>query len=368
NNASHTGNITYIYDATGVKLKKITTEGSSSTTEYAGNYIYKNGTLEFFNHAEGIVEHEADGYKYVYQFKDHLGNIRLSYKDADKNGAITQSEIVQEKNYYPFGLQHKGYNFDVKGRKHDYGYNGKEEQSELGLDWIDYGARNYNAAIGRWMNMDPLAEKYYDKSSYNYSLNNPVFFVDPDGRTVDVTDLVNGGTKTDTWLLINLMANLSETTGSVIKKSTSRDGVSTLTEGECKSNCKKSNKAGSYVSHLLSNDSGTITVKNNDRNTRQTADGRQFKQFGSQASPNGEIYLDAMQISNIQYSLESKNVDSRTMDTGFVFLHESLHTRFGASYFNSARDNNEKEGGRFRDPTGGFCQSRFCRSNGRKDK
>ncbi|WP_160112005.1 DUF6443 domain-containing protein [Aquimarina sp. AU58] len=184
NNASHNGNITYIYDATGVKLKKITTEGSSSTTEYAGKFVYKNGNLEFFNHTEGIVEKEADGYKYVYQFKDHLGNIRLSYKDADKNGSITQSEIVQEKNYYPFGMTHSGYNTMLRGRNHNYGYNGKEEQDELGLDWMDYGARNYDTSLGRWMNLDPLAEQYLSLSPYNYTMNNPVFFVDPDGQEV----------------------------------------------------------------------------------------------------------------------------------------------------------------------------------------
>ena len=87
NNTAHTGNIQYIYDATGAKLKKIATEGSSLTeTEYAGNYIYKNGTLEFFNHPEGYIEKETDGYKYVYQYKDHLGNIRLSYSDKDGDG------------------------------------------------------------------------------------------------------------------------------------------------------------------------------------------------------------------------------------------------------------------------------------------
>ncbi len=182
-NTSNNGNITYVYDATGAKQRKIVTERSTTTTtDYASNFVYKNGVLAFFNHAEGYVEKDDDGYEYIYQYKDHLGNIRLSYKDQNKDGTITQSEIVEEKNYYPFGLQHKGYNSTVFGRRHEYGYNGKEEQNELGLEWLDFHARNYDASLGRWMNLDPLAEKFPYVSSYTSFNNNPIFYVDPDGR------------------------------------------------------------------------------------------------------------------------------------------------------------------------------------------
>jgi RHS repeat-associated protein len=82
---------------------------------------------------------------------------------------------------YPFGLKHKGYNNVVNGVHHPYGYNGKEENLELGLDWLDFSARNYDPAIGRWMNLDPLAEKMRRHSPYNYAFDNPVYFIDPDG-------------------------------------------------------------------------------------------------------------------------------------------------------------------------------------------
>ncbi len=116
---------------------------------------------------------------------DHLGNIRLSYSDADGNGAIDAStEIIEEKNYYPFGLVHKGYNNVVNGTAHPYGYGGKEENQEFGLEWLDFGARNYDASLGRWFTIDPKAEDIMqvDLTPYNYSWNNPINVSDPDGQ------------------------------------------------------------------------------------------------------------------------------------------------------------------------------------------
>ncbi|MDH7448431.1 RHS repeat domain-containing protein [Aquimarina sp. 2201CG14-23] len=96
----------------------------------------------------------------------------------------SKKEIKSSKktgSYYPFGLQHKGYNNTIVGRKHNYGFTGKEEQDELGLAWIDITARNYDPAIARWMNLDPLAEQMRRHSPYNYAFNSPIFFMDPDG-------------------------------------------------------------------------------------------------------------------------------------------------------------------------------------------
>ncbi len=130
---------------------------------------------------------------YVYNYTDHLGNVRMSYTD---NG--TEAKILEENHYYPFGLKHENYasekfnivkepNGDLyviqptERREWQYKYNGKEWQDELGLNFYDYGARNYDAAIGRWMNVDPLAELSRRWSPYTYCYDNPVKFIDPDG-------------------------------------------------------------------------------------------------------------------------------------------------------------------------------------------
>ncbi|WP_271765159.1 DUF6443 domain-containing protein [Aquimarina algiphila] len=189
-NSEGTGDITYIYDATGTKLKKIAPSGSSLIeTEYAGNYIYKNNVLQYMSTPEGyatptVTPSGVEGYRYVYQYKDHLDNVRLSYTKND----VGNLEIIEENNYYPFGLTHKGYNNTISSLGNSTAqllkFGGKEEQNELGLGWIDITARNYDPTLGRWMNLDPMAEKYYGYSSYNYTINNPVKYVDPDGMDV----------------------------------------------------------------------------------------------------------------------------------------------------------------------------------------
>lgn len=186
-----TGTIEYIYNATGQKLEKIVTQGTTITsTNYLGGYQYTKphlGTwaLQFFPTAEGYVKNTvvngANTYSYVFNYTDHLGNVRLSYSDVDKNGTIATTEILDESHYYPFGLKHSGYN-DRLVTDYKYKYNKKEFQDEMGLNMYDYGARSYDPALGRWMTIDPLAENSRRWTPYNYAYDNPVCFVDPDGR------------------------------------------------------------------------------------------------------------------------------------------------------------------------------------------
>jgi RHS repeat-associated protein len=69
----------------------------------------------------------------------------------------------------------------VNSTDHPHGFGGKEENTELGLEWLDFGVRNYEASLGRWMNLDPLAEIMPSINPYHYCYNNPVNFIDPSG-------------------------------------------------------------------------------------------------------------------------------------------------------------------------------------------
>ncbi|WP_447634998.1 DUF6443 domain-containing protein [Flavobacterium microcysteis] len=232
------GHIEYIYDGAGNKIcKKLREDDSDIITDYIEGFQYINGILSVFKTAEGYVANtpieirgQIIGYakNYVFCATDHLGNIRARYSESSGNPSL-----IGEDNYYPFGLKHEKYNVDVyrhvpvdgtdgyntggtglelipyflsplereRAYAYKYKYNGKELQDEHGLNWYDYGARNYDPAIGRWMNIDPLAETSRRFSPYAYALNNPVYFIDPDGmmaRTSENDDITIRGKNSKT--------------------------------------------------------------------------------------------------------------------------------------------------------------------------
>jgi RHS repeat-associated protein len=247
--------IYYIYNALGEKIKKIISKGAptytSVATEYLNGYHYEGGDLKFFPTAEGYVNvteglmiiggGRSKSYSYVYNYTDHLGNVRLSYtRQTSRSQPIPITTVLEENHYYPFGLKHKKYGSTVKDfvvideeteegyyvgidilppqarKTYQYKYNGKELQDELGLNMYDYGWRNYMPDVGRWTQIDPLFNDLkfaHDKEDvdpddheevymaiindleigggiyntdnlnpYGYGYNNPVSFDDPDGR------------------------------------------------------------------------------------------------------------------------------------------------------------------------------------------
>jgi RHS repeat-associated protein len=161
--------LTYTYDAAGAKLRKVS---GPTTTEYIDGIQYTGTTMDFVQTEEGRILNPTGTPNYEYTLTDHLGNSRVSF-DSSHGG----STALQTEDYYPFGLiASQPY---VTSPPNHYLYNRKELQDEL--TQYDYGARFYDPVIGRWTSVDPLAEKYCAVSGYNYGINNPVRFHDPNG-------------------------------------------------------------------------------------------------------------------------------------------------------------------------------------------
>ena len=143
-----------------------------TTVDYCGDFIYVNGVLKRMLFPGGYVTFRNDSIEcpeYHFYLTDHQGNVRIV---ANQDGTIEQIN-----HYYPYGgLMGESTNSDHQ----PYKYNGKELDRHHGLDWYDYGARWYNGYS--WTTPDPLAEKYYDTSPYVYCADNPIKYIDPDGK------------------------------------------------------------------------------------------------------------------------------------------------------------------------------------------
>jgi RHS repeat-associated protein len=302
------GKITYLYNATGLKLQKMVYVNDIIKTDYLNGFQYYNSKLKYFAHPEGYVSAIDDKFKYVYNYTDHLGNIRLSYSDANDDNQISFEEIIEENNYYPFGLKHSNYNTNEKkyiknevlnklilafypkfqgDGSYNYKYNGKEYQDELGLNMYDYGARNYDPALGRWMNMDPLAEKYVNISTYGYCLNNPIIFVDPNGKEVVAHD------KDAQDLILNALTELLGANHgfSFNKKGVMKHSGSKEHRNDKKNYSKEQMSIFEGFTEIMSNKEYTIDVfKQSGDDTSYSAD---FKNRNFSTDSNGQIIKDS---------------------------------------------------------------------------
>jgi RHS repeat-associated protein len=160
-------NLSYIYDATGRKLRRI---NGATSTDYVDGIQYTGTSMDFVQTEEGRVLNLSGTPNFEYNLSDHLGNARVSFDSS--SGTTTQVD-----DYYPFGLVA---NESISGIKNNYLYNKKELQDGLGQ--YDYGARFYDPVIGRWTTVDPLAEKMVTYSPYGYAFNNPIRFIDIGGQ------------------------------------------------------------------------------------------------------------------------------------------------------------------------------------------
>ncbi|WP_426477978.1 DUF6443 domain-containing protein [Chryseobacterium sp. CBSDS_008] len=179
-------NTSYTYRADGTKVSKTYSMNGSIETNYLDGFQYDNRhaydtsaslytvpTLKFVPTSEGYYDFTEN--KYIYNYTDHLGNIRVSYKN---NG--TALEVIDVNNYYPFGLKHQNGTVvpvPFAGVPYNYKFQGQELQ-ETGF--YSFKWRNYMPDVGRFFNIDPLAESFPYNSTYAFAENRVI-----DGRELE---------------------------------------------------------------------------------------------------------------------------------------------------------------------------------------
>jgi len=218
------GDIDYTYDASGRKLRtyniyvrtRLGHGGGTSVPvryetkyDYCGNVIYRNGNLSQILIEGGYVTMNGTTPQYHYYLTDHLGNNRVVFSEGN---AIEQEEL---------------------DRLH-------------GLDWYDYGARQMDGM--RFTTIDPLAEKYYGISPYAYVLDNPVLYIDPDGK--GSLQYLKAGYKLGRRVVRNGISALGQTETYMSAFSEVRDAVNTFTDSNA-SNGEKAMAVLSVFSEFL---------------------------------------------------------------------------------------------------------------------
>ena len=179
-------------NADGTKLREHISTGVSH--DYLGAFFYKDDELLHFAHENGrslVLTDNPTGqaFRYEYNLTDHLGNVRVSFSDVnfsgslfDENtGELEEGEVLQSEHFYPFGMRMGGLSSPISGTENRYRYNGKELNTELGLNWYDYGFRWYDPSIARFVSVDPLAEDFVYLTPYQYASNTPIQAIDLDG-------------------------------------------------------------------------------------------------------------------------------------------------------------------------------------------
>ncbi len=313
-------NTSYTYRADGMKVSKSYSMNGSIETNYLDGFQYDNRhaydtsaslytipVLKFVPTSEGYYDFTEN--KYIYNYTDHLGNVRVSYKN---NG--TALEVIDANNYYPFGLKHQEgliVPAPFGGVPYNYKYNGKELQ-ESGM--YDYGARFYMPDIGRWGVVDPLAEKMTKHSPYNYAFSNPINFIDPDGR-----EGLGWGLKNGVWHFVEGMQKGDDTYKNEGYTNFASDG-STIESGSI--------NGGPFAAVYLGYSASDVAYSENNFTNWNYRHGNEY-------DTRNEAYL-AWQ-SNPNYYV-GEDFWSRTFRTmGFAFREAKLDMAEGLTFANEAR-------------------------------
>ncbi|MNS97433.1 hypothetical protein D3C72_1317650 [compost metagenome] len=276
-----------MYDAGGRKLRRVS-GGTIDSLEYDNGIQYSGGSIDFLQMEEGMAYRNGTSpYIYRYNLIDHLGNVRVTVNE--------DGSVHQEDSYYAFGMRMSLANNSILSPQNRYLYNGKEEQDITG--WYDYGARFYDPTLGRWNVVDPLAEDYRRWSPYNYAVNNPIRFIDPDGMGVDDIHLKFQNSEAEKAYLETVNKSLGGTyTASIvkIKDGSGYNSKVVLTKGDDSKATTEQKAFGELYSSVVndktvvkqtvvSNDNG-VDVGSYESNKLDIGDIKQFDKAGKGGS------------------------------------------------------------------------------------
>jgi RHS repeat-associated protein len=138
-----------------------------------------------------------------------LGNVLVTISDkkipvSSNNTTVDYytADVVTANDYYPFGMQMPGRKFTQSNSSYRYGFNGMEKDNSTGEGNLDFGARIYDSRLGRWLAVDPLAYKYPELTPYCFVANNPILYIDPDGREL-ILSFASAGAMTSYTNIVN---------------------------------------------------------------------------------------------------------------------------------------------------------------------
>ena len=345
------------YDGGGNKLRKTVKQGS--TTLYIQNYLggieYNSGHLETVFHAEGRVYNTNVGtgnttpaFRYEYAIRDHLGNTRILFTDKNNNGVLnvtagTDNEIIQENQYYPFGMNQEGaWMNDAAARDTKYQYNSKELNDDFGLGWNDYGARWYDAAIGRFGSTDRFAENYSLMTPYQYGANNPIKFIEMNGDSVKTFFYNQEGTQVnDVPEVVQQMFNSEYGISVAYNAKTNM----LYQSGEVETNNTTSTPGIALIEGILGENNSDVTLAFGYNLGEDDGKGPDPIEFGRHSGKRGAgiAILDLADFNEngtIKYHERNKKFHERSLNLARTFEHEFFG--HGVQGFKGDRDGEER--------------------------
>ncbi len=301
--------IKHFYDGGGALLKTVYSTGE--IWEFLG-IIYKNGQPYQMAVPEGRAIYTGGAWQYEFFYTDHLGNTRVAFR-ANGNQLLKTSETA----FDPYGVVLRSAG-QVNGTPNRNEYQNKEKESTFGLNRINLGARTYNPTIGRMDRVDNYADKYFGLSTFQYSANNPMRFIDVNGDSL----FINDGNKKYLYQDGKLSLNGNEYTGKM--RGFLKEAVKAL-------NKINSTEDGTKVISSLQNSENSFVVKEgswsrfeptnrNDAEAVRTIDEGQnpytFAPSQSKMGSGGTIYYSPY---------TSANVNGQNFSPTIVLAHESFH-------------------------------------------